>query len=38
MRLFAFFIFCIGLQILWLGLSELIGIVSNAPVVAHPKA
>jgi multiple antibiotic resistance protein len=29
MRLFAFVIFCIGLQILWLGLSELIGMVMH---------
>ena len=36
MRLFAFFIFCIGLQILWLGVSELIGIVSTAPGAVHP--
>jgi multiple antibiotic resistance protein len=27
MRLFAFIIFCIGVQILWLGLSELIASV-----------
>jgi multiple antibiotic resistance protein len=27
MRLFAFVIFCIGVQILWLGLSELLGSV-----------
>ncbi len=37
MRLFAFFIFCIGLQILWLGVSELIGIVSAAPGAVHPE-
>jgi multiple antibiotic resistance protein len=30
MRLFAFVIFCIGLQILWLGASELIGTVLHA--------
>jgi multiple antibiotic resistance protein len=35
MRLFAFIIFCIGLQILWLGLSELAGLVMH-PVPAKP--
>jgi multiple antibiotic resistance protein len=29
MRLFAFVIFCIGVQILWLGLSELLGSVHS---------
>lgn len=36
MRLFAFFIFCIGLQILWLGVSELVGLVSHTPALAPP--
>ncbi|CAG9166824.1 MarC family protein [Cupriavidus respiraculi] len=33
MRLFAFIIFCIGIQLLWLGASELLGIGKATPLV-----